>query len=101
MLQHLSRLLMYLSPKGEFPRTPCVGSIGLSALFTLCTIKKIFIPPYDLSEFRNRPVYWFGGWVVGWAYLTFGTLEHVRTIFLTFLLLEGVWHRRGTILKSV
>ena len=40
---------------------------------------------------------------VGWggAYLPFGTLDLVRAIFFKFLVLEGVWHRRGTILKSV
>ena len=38
---------------------------------------------------------WWGG------VLPFYTLDYVRTIFFKFLVLEGVWHKRGRILKSV
>ena len=37
----------------------------------------------------------------GRAYLAFGMLDHVRTSFFKFIGLYGVWHKEGTILKSV
>ena len=57
-------------------------------------VLKIFTPPYDASI--------FGPFIVmAGAYLRFGTLDHVRTIFFKFIGLYGVWHEGGTILKSV
>ena len=56
-----------------------------------------FHPPLRCIDFW--PLYCDGG--RAGAYLRFGTLDHVRTIFFKFIGLYGVWHEGGTILKSV
>ena len=37
---------------------------------------------------------------LGGAYLSFSALDHVRTIvFFKFFVMQGVWHKAGTILN--
>ena len=50
---------------------------------------------------KNVFIVWVGLGGVGGAYLPFGSLDHARAIFFKFLVLKGIWHGGGTILKSV
>ena len=67
---------LYYPPKGS-SKNSLRGSHRLGTLYQFFQ-EKNFTP---LRPTRNRPVYQ----LVGWAYLPFGTLDHVRAIFIQFL----------------
>ena len=93
----------YVIPQRRVPlRNDPWGPLGLNAFFTLFYCFENFHPPLRCIDFW--PLYCDGGRRRrrrAGAYLRFGTLDHVRTIFFKFIGLYGVWHEGGTILKSV
>ena len=65
------------------------------------TLQYLLWGPADALP-REKPEVLIVWVVVGLgAYLPFGSLDHARAIFFKFLVLKGVWHGGGTILKSV
>ena len=76
----LSRFLCYLLiPQRRVPQNSPGGPIVWERFF-LSYQHLDFLPPYD--PFQNTLlIWWLVGWLGGWVYLPFGTLDHVRTTF--------------------
>ena len=73
-------ITLFYSPKESSLQERPWGSHCLGTLF-LTLLAFGFSPP---PTTHSKTPYLLGGWLVGWAYLPYGTLEHVRTIFLRF-----------------